>query len=299
MATQQNANFLGLPDILPDIYRASSSLDAVKKHVETLEKEVAQNPGNMNAMLIKNAFEQYHHYISKLSERNRQYFNLIHQQTVKTHPTLYIKTTARKKSLISFYDKCRRKLFDGIPLDSIKDIYACRTIIGNSSLDYEKAIELCYTIMDETITQMISLGFTPCGATDLKDIDDFNHEHYPNVILPQKSYLSEENLKYVKDYVLHPKDNGYQSLHVVFRDKYGRFFEYQVRTYLMDHHAEHGKASHDHYEEEQKRKKQIPLLEIDRSKVHMSFYIYMYDQLSDDACLEKSSSCLLRTYHGL
>ena len=298
MATQEdNANLLGLPDILPDIYRASSSLDAVKKHIETLEKEVSQNPGNMNAMLIKNAFEQYHHYIFKLSDRNRQYFNLIHQQTVKNHSSLYIKTTARKKSLISFYDKCRRKLFDGSPLDSIKDIYACRTIIGDSSLDSEEVIKLCYTIMDETITQMIALGFTPCGATDLKDIDDFNPELYPNVVIPQQSYLSEENLKYVKDYILHPKDNGYQSLHVAFRDKYGRFFEYQVRTYLMDHHAEHGKAAHDIYE--QARKKDIPTLKIDRTKVHMSFYIYMYDQLSDDACLEVSSSCLLRTHHVL
>ena len=96
MTAQQAANLLDLPDILPDIYRATSSLDAVRKHIETLEKEIAQHPGNMNAMLLKNSFEQYHYYISNLAQKNRQAFNSIHQNTVKKHPTLNIKTTARK-----------------------------------------------------------------------------------------------------------------------------------------------------------------------------------------------------------
>ena len=299
MTSQTSANFLDLPDILPDIYRASSALDAVKKYIETLENEVAKNPGNMNAMLLMNSFEQYHYYISKLAEKNRQAFNLIHQHTVKNHPTLTIKTSARKKSVASYFNKCRRKLADGQPIHDITDVYACRTIIDDASLEPEELIKLCYNIMDEIISYMISLGYTPCGSSGTKDVENFNSELFPEVIVPKERYGNPDYEKYIKDYIFTPKEeNGYQSLHVVFVDKCGRHFEYQVRTHQMDHHAEYGKAAHDIFKEKQQEKKNIPPLVIDRNKIHISFYTYMYGKLSDDAGIELSSSCLLRTYHG-
>ena len=299
MAAEASANFLDLPDILPDIYRASSSLDVVKKHIETLEKEIAENPGNMNAMLLKNSFEQYHYCISKLSGKNRKMFNQLHENTVKNHPTLDITTTARKKSVVRFYRKCREKLLNGIPLDDITDIYACRIIIDDVTLDPEELIRLCYVILEESITYMVSLGYTPCGSTGAKDTKGFDPMRFPNVIVPKKNYLKPEYKKVVKDYISAPKYfSGYQSLHVVFTHTSGRRFELQIRTILMDHHAEYGPGSHDLYEENQQQKNYIPPLEIDRTKVHMSSYIYMYGKLTDDACLEKSSSCLLRHHPG-
>lgn len=299
MATEASANFLGLPDILPDIYRASSSLDAAKKHIETLEKEIAENPVNMNAMLLKNAFEQYHYCISKLSGKNRKMFNQLHENTVKNHPTLDITTTARKKSVVRFYRKCREKLLTGIPLDDITDIYACRIIIDDASLDPEELIKLCYIILEESITYMVSLGYTPCGSTGAKDTNGFDPKLFPNVIVPKQNYLKPEYQKVVKDYIASPKNfSGYQSLHVVFVHTSGRRFELQIRTTLMDHHAEYGPGSHNLYEENQQLKNYIPPLEIDRSKVHMSSYIYMYGKLTDNACLEKSSSSLLRQHQG-
>ena len=294
---QTSANFLGLPDILPDIYRSSSVLDAVKKHIETLEKSIAKDPGNMNTMLLKNAFQQYHYYISKEADKNRQAFNLIHQNTVKNHPTLNIKTTSRIKSLLSFYDKCRSRLFSGLLLDDITDVYACRIIIDDAHIDQEELIKLCYNIMDETISFMISQGYMPCGSSMVKDTENFNPEVFPNIYIPKQSYLNPENERLVKDYIRSPKkDNAYQSLHAEFAHTSGRRFELQVRTCSMDHQAEYGPAAHTIYKKMQRQKNSVPTLNLDRKKVRMSFYNYTHNELTDNAGLEKSLFCLVRTY---
>lgn len=288
---------LELPSILPDIYRASSTLGAIKNHMKTLKK----HSSNRNAKLLLNEFEEYYKLLSNqtIFNTNRRFFNKIHQNTVKNHPEYFIKTTARVKGLVSLYDKCRIKLYDGISLDTIKDIYACRTIIDSRYGDSEKLLKLCYQIMDETINLMISLGLTPCEKEEEKDTDSFKKEKFPNILVPKRSYLSKENQKYVKDYLLHPKGtNGYQSLHVIFRGKNGKYFEYQVRTYSMDFYAEHGNASHLEFKDNQKKEKNISKLVIDRTKIKIPGYRFVDNIVSDDAGIEKSVPILLRTYRA-
>lgn len=56
----------------------------------------------------------------------------------------------------------------------------------------------------------------------------------------KRSKLLQENRKYFKDYIVQPKENGYQSLHIALIDNHSHFanIEIQLRTFDMDCFAE-------------------------------------------------------------
>ena len=53
-----------------------------------------------------------------------------------------------------------------------------------------------------------------------------------------------------RNFLTHPKPNGYQSLHVTAMSKQGRWVEVQIRSKRMDEIAEKGLAAHYHYKED-------------------------------------------------
>ena len=53
----------------------------------------------------------------------------------------------------------------------------------------------------------------------------------------------------LRDWLNHPKDNGYQALHVTLMSKQGRWIEVQIRSDRMDEIAEQGLAAHWKYKE--------------------------------------------------
>lgn len=290
-----------LPDIMPDIYNSDSSISAVKKHILTLEKSIKEDPNNTDIMLLKNGLSEYCMLLGNqhTTDRNKKIFDYIHKKVISNYPKYFIKTAARIKGLLSFYNKCRIKLYDRVSLDTIKDIYGCRTVVDSKEGDTISLLEVCYSIMDKVIDYMISLGFIPCEAEVPKDTTGFNICNFPDIIIPDKSYMSEKNVKYVKDYILHPKsDTGYQSLHVIFKDKYGKYLEYQVRTYSMDFHSEHGLASHYLFKLNQLKEKNIPELIIDRSKIKVPGYKFINDILCDDSGIENSVSIFECSYRA-
>ena len=56
----------------------------------------------------------------------------------------------------------------------------------------------------------------------------------------KRSKLLQENRRYFKDYIVQPKENGYQSLHIALIDNHSHFanIEIQLRTFEMDCFAE-------------------------------------------------------------
>lgn len=147
----------------------------------------------------------------------------------------------RKKGLVSLEDKCNL-LLTRRRIPEVKDSLGFRIILfGKSS---EELVSDCYSVMDMCIDFFIAEGFTPTEAEKKSSTSNFNPDKHPNVFVPKKSLLSPENKIFVKDYILHPKEEGYQSLHVILVDSQGREFEVQIRTYLMDQYAESGPASH-------------------------------------------------------
>ena len=67
----------------------------------------------------------------------------------------------------------------------------------------------------------------------------------------KRSKLLQENRRYFKDYIVQPKENGYQSLHIALIDNHSHFanIEIQLRTFEMDCFAElDEKVNHSAYE---------------------------------------------------
>lgn len=61
------------------------------------------------------------------------------------------------------------------------------------------------------------------------------------------SYVTEEyesDTNRLRDWISHPKKNGYESLHITVKNRDGAYLEVQIRTARMDDTAENGLASH-------------------------------------------------------
>jgi len=131
----------------------------------------------------------------------------------------------RTKSVHSIWKKMQKQ---GVFLDEIYDIFAIRIVIDepNGSILEKQACWRTYSIV-----------------TDI----------YHSV-----------NLKRLRDWISHPRPNGYESLHTTVNDtKKGRWVEIQIRTERMDEIAEKGYAAHWKYKEETKKTKKGEVKNID------------------------------------
>ena len=137
-------------------------------------------------------------------------------------------------------------------LQRFKDLIAYRIIISVpdqclKGRDKDKVeIDYLYKIANSLPTFFIRRGYSIENAPTVVGVRATH----------KKSKLTPENRKFFKDYIVQPKDNGYQSLHINLVDNHSYFpnIEIQLRTFDMDCFAELDEnANHTFYEDTQSK----------------------------------------------
>lgn len=218
--------------------------------------------------------------------------------------TFGITIQQRRKSDRKFHDKIRLFLTDmfingkDITLDSILDMIGIRLILNLGNEDKLDHIKLCRDILIETINFFtIEKGYNPIKA-EPKLFLGFDKSKHPEVVVAPKNLIPEEFRIYVKDYYSDPKENSYQSYHIVFKTKCGLPLEVQIRTFATDYRVEHEKAPHNKYDQ---NKYQNPII-LDRKNINIYGYKCFYDvktnteQISDYVGLDESINPFTNIY---
>lgn len=270
--------------IVPYLYDSSSLGDVLSKYSKTLRKS-----NDLNDLLHANKLNEFNNILSdnKFISMIKKHYDSLYSFTKKSYPDLKFHLTGRRKSMLGCEKKINLYILQNRSLNEFRDELAFRFIL------FDNNIELCYSLMKTVIDFNIEKGFIPCAATPVFQTENFNKENFSDIEVPQKSLLSLEYQQWVKDYILYPKDSGYQSLHVVFQDpSTGRCFEIQIRTFAMHIHAEsHSLAGHDAYKKQRYSDTDI---EFDRSKICMPGYAFKDGQIFDFIGLEQPYQLIQR-----
>lgn len=242
------------PDVAPILYRGVGSLIQVQRlYLDEVMSEADKLRGNT---FIPNYLDMYH---TKLANYLTKYYNYeslaeLEKEIIelkKFLATLKIpcSVSGRLKNYISFIEKVRTFIYDGLDPFSINDELGFRLVVGTKRYDNEETIEQLYEIANKVIAFfVIRKGYQlikPSPANGL----GFNQELFPKVFVPNKGLIYPEYTKYVKDYFVAPKKKGYQALHMVFVTKSGLKIEVQIRTFASHFHAEFI-SKHEEYKDE-------------------------------------------------
>ena len=200
------------------------------------------------------------------------------KQPHKYHITL----KKRQKDFIGYNDKIRLYLNGQKPLSKISDILGFRIRIDNGPTDTIESIKFCYSILTEVFHFFIFEKKCYPIEAEPKNNTGFSKDSHPNIIIPEENFIEPELIGNVKDYIMKPKANGYQSLHVVFVNPQGIKFEIQIRTQAMDILADD--QNHDEYKDARYPER----ISFDRSKVKLQGYVYSKNKVFDSIGLEKS-----------
>ena len=115
------------------------------------------------------------------------------------------KLKIRTKAAYSIWQKMVKQK---VPFEGVYDVFAIRFIIECDGEDHKLEKDLCWQVYS------------------------FVTEEY------------EPDTRRLRDWVTHPKPNGYESLHITVKNREGAYVEVQIRTRRMDDVAENGFASH-------------------------------------------------------
>ena len=158
--------------------------------------------------------EKYEEITSKLdnkrSARNRYIRRFIEPlQKTLAERGYQAELTGRPKSIYSIYSKMQRQ---NITFDEVYDLFAIRVILDVDPVAIVEQ-EACWNVYS---------------------------------LITQQYY---SNISRLRDWVSHPKSNGYESLHITVMGPEGKWVEVQIRTRRMHDIAEKGYAAHWKYKE--------------------------------------------------
>ena len=287
--------FLSAKDEKRIISLLQSSLDNSKSIPEALDN--FSEALIVDYKLLANSIDEYCELIKNRKYLNalRKTFNLVYDFISKmsveeTGANLMFKIEGRRKGVINTVEKMLRLLKDGRSLDLLRDLMGIRIILFGDETDLLQ--NQCYLVMQEIIDFMLERHFTLCEADKIETNVKLNDS--VNILIPKQSLISPFYQTGIKDYILNPKANGYQSIHAVFRARNTSCIEIQVRTEQMHLNAQFIHAEHELY----KNGKYGERLQnyIDFSKIHMPGFRYLGDTIYDDIGLQTSLLTFYRTY---
>ena len=250
--------------ILADALYEGHSIPEILEIYEGLLKKT----GDLKAIQHGTFISQYRNIVvdKRFLGTLRKHFNNIYTLIGRKFPETLFHLEGRRKSLISTEKKIIKLLSQNKSLDTLRDLIAFRLIIFDDLQNPQTAVNQCYTIMTSIIKYGIENGFMLCEANPVVETKGFDNDKH-HLYIPKTSAIPKEFQVGVKDYIMKPKSNGYQSLHAVFRLASGHCFEVQIRTFSMHTHAESGNANHKVYKQQE-----YVDLEIDKEKIHIPGY---------------------------
>lgn len=273
------ANNLIFPDITEVLYR-EKSFEAIQEAYITELK----NEGSFYNVLYANKSIEYQNVTTdkkQLAELEMDFYEL---SGLLSLSGITAKILRRKKNYIGFNEKVRLFLQTGKPLSKMHDILGFRIVLGDSSFDDINSIKACYDVMSLVLNFFIyKKSCYPLESEPLLETS-FSNNDFSEIIVPKESFLPENFMINVKDYIKNPKMNGYQSLHSVIHSPSGIDVEIQVRTKAMDIYANLKGARHEDY----KNSKYPYRIQFDRNRIDIPGYEYKDGNVYDSVGLEKS-----------
>ncbi|MFT4244024.1 MAG: RelA/SpoT family protein [Candidatus Woesearchaeota archaeon] len=153
----------------------------------------------------------------------------------KDFENIKLKLGVKKEKRLEIVQKGVEEIKEFLKLNSISDI----TVLGRCKSMYSIYRKISKKkISFEEIYDLYAIRIITSDISKCYEILSLFHTHY-------KTYPHRE-----KDYILHPKDNGYQSLHlVVYSNIIKSPIELQIRDIQMHKLAEYGVAAHWKYKD--------------------------------------------------
>ncbi len=240
---KKELNNIWFPDVAPLLYRGVGSLVQVQRlHLDEVMVKADKLRGDA---FVPNYLDMYHTKLETYLNRYYNYDSLAELENEIIELKKFLATlkipcsvSGRLKNYISFIEKVRTFIYDGLDPFSINDELGFRLVVGTNRYDDDDSIRQLYEIANKVIAFfVIRKGYQllkPSPANGL----GFKQKNFPKVFVPQKGLIYPEYEKYVKDYFVAPKKKGYQALHMVFVTKSGLTIEVQLRTFASHFHAE-------------------------------------------------------------